>query len=35
MKMASVEAIELLLLRGVAEVELVRADDVGLGPDAE
>ena len=35
MEVAHVEAQELLVRDGVAQVELVRADDVALGADAE
>ena len=35
MEVAGVEAIEFLMLRGVAQVEFVGADDVGFGADAE
>ncbi len=34
-KVAGVKAYELLVLHGVAEVELVRAHDVAFGADAE
>ena len=35
MKVAGIEAVELLVLRRVAEIEFVRADDVGFRADAE
>ena len=35
MEVAGIQAVELLPLGGVAEVKLVRADDVALAADAE